>query len=134
MRTVMRPRYYCDYCNKGSGSPSAMRRHERGCTANANRVCGMCIRANKDVGFPVSPPRDELVAVMDSQGFEAMCRTANQCPACILSVLRTKNYVDEFNGLRVAGSDDGREDWSFSQAKRLWWESVSNAAYARDAA
>lgn len=42
MRTAMRPRYYCDHCNKGNGSPSAMRRHERGCTLNPQRVCGMC--------------------------------------------------------------------------------------------
>lgn len=38
MRTAMRPRYYCDHCNKGNGSPSAMRRHERGCSAASGQI------------------------------------------------------------------------------------------------
>lgn len=37
MKTRMRPRYYCDHCQKGSGSPSAMRRHEASCTLNPRR-------------------------------------------------------------------------------------------------
>lgn len=42
MKMVMRPRYYCDYCNKGNGSASAMKRHESGCTKNPERACKMC--------------------------------------------------------------------------------------------
>ena len=88
MRTVMRPRYYCDYCNKGNGSPSAMRRHERGCTLNPHRTCGMC-KMLADVGeSKPAPPRDELVRIMDTQGFASMCAAANDCPACILAAIR----------------------------------------------
>ena len=87
MRTAMRPRYYCDHCNKGNGSPSAMRRHERGCTLNPQRECGMCKMVADEVEGALS--RDELVRVMDEQGFKAMCEAANHCPACILAALRT---------------------------------------------
>ena len=59
MRMAMRPRYYCDHCKKVSGSPSAIRRHESGCTANPGRVCAM---HEKVTGGEVAPTRDELLA------------------------------------------------------------------------
>jgi hypothetical protein len=121
MRIVMRPRYYCDHCKKASGSPSAMRRHESGCTANPQRVCGMCKLLHDQFEEEAAPPRDELRRVLDSQGFKAMCEAANNCPACILSVIRTLNFMDDEQGPMVGGPADGRETWSFRTAKELWW-------------
>ena len=121
MRTAMRPRYYCDHCNKGNGSPSAMRRHERGCTANPDRVCGMCARLHEEGGDEPAPPAAELRKVLDAEGFAAMCKAANDCPACILAVLRPLNYCDDETGPGVAGPQDGRESWSYSKAKSDWW-------------
>ena len=60
MRTAMRPRYYCDHCNKGNGSPSAMRRHERGCTLNPQPA----ERVPLTVPHPGSP---EASAMIDSE-------------------------------------------------------------------
>lgn len=127
MRTAMRPRYYCDHCNKGNGSPSAMRRHERGCTLNPQRECGMCKMQHEDGGPEPAPSRDELVRIMDTQGFKAMCEAANDCPACILSALRTKNGCDPETGPYVAGPEDGRESWSYTQAKAQWWKDWNSA-------
>ena len=125
MRTAMRPRYYCDHCNKGNGSPSAMRRHERGCTLNPQRECGMC-KMQAD-SFEPAPPRDDLVRVMDERGFNAMCEAANNCPACILSALRTKNTKgDDERPPGVLGPEDGRESWSYTQAKQAWWTACNN--------
>ena len=133
MRTAMRPRYYCDHCNKGNGSPSAMRRHERGCTANPNRVCGMCAKLAEEGGPEPAPPRDELVKVMDAQGFTAMCEAANKCPACILAALRTKNTKgDAETPPGVLGPEDGRESWSYGKAKDAWWSEWNNAAFERE--
>lgn len=42
MRAMKRWRYYCDHCRKVGGSRSAMEKHERGCTANPARICGVC--------------------------------------------------------------------------------------------
>lgn len=124
----MRPRYYCDHCNKGSGSPSAMRRHERGCTANPQRVCGMCEKLAEEVGTPPAPPRDELVRIMDTEGFAAMCKAAEDCPACILSALRTKNFKgDAETPPGVLGPQDGRESWNYTQAKQAWWSEWNNS-------
>lgn len=122
MRTAMRPRYYCDHCNKGNGSPSAMRRHERGCTLNPQRVCGMCKMLADEGGPEPAPARDELVRILDADGFKAMCAAANDCPACILSALRTKNVFDDELGPMVSGPDDGRNGWNYKQAKEQWWK------------
>ncbi len=123
MRTEMRPRYYCDHCNKGNGSPSAMRRHEAGCTLNPHRVCGMCKLRNEQGGDEPAPPRDELLRILDANGFKVMCEAAHDCPACILAALRTKNRpADEDGPWSVSGPQDGRESWSYAAAKREWWD------------
>lgn len=124
----MRPRYYCDHCNKGNGSPSAMKRHERGCTMNPQRVCGMCAKLADDGGPEPAPPRDELVRVMDAEGFSAMCAAANDCPACILAALRTKNRMDDETGPYVSGPADGRSEWSYTKAKAEYWAANSDRA------
>jgi len=121
MRTAMRPRYYCDYCSKGNGSPSAMKRHESGCTLNPNRVCGMCRMMVNAKLAEWSPTRDELVRILDTEGFEAMRKSANNCPACILSALRTKNRFSDETGPYVDGPTDGRQLWDYAKAKKEFW-------------
>lgn len=133
MRMVMRPRYYCEHCNKANGSPSAMKRHERGCTNNQHRVCGMCRMLAEAGGPEPAPPRDELVKIMDTQGFKAMCEAANDCPACILSALRTKNFKgDAETPPCVLGPEDGREMWSYGKAKEEWWAEWNSSAQERE--
>lgn len=120
MITKMRPRYYCEHCGKGTGSPSYMRRHESGCTLNPNRDCGMC---RED--YQKTPA--ELLAILNAEGFKAMCQAANYCPACILSALRPLNVIDDELGPTVLGPQDGRQDWSYKKAKEEWWHEVNEA-------
>ena len=99
MRTAMRPRYYCDHCKRGSGSPSFMRRHEAGCTANPNRICGMCRLRDggagyMDAGLAAFASTEEPRAQM-----QALREAVEDCPACIFAVLRQSGamgaqYVD----------------------------------------
>ncbi len=133
MRTALRPRYYCDHCNKGNGSPSAMRRHERGCTLNPQRVCGMCAKLAEEGGPEQTCGTQELLAVLDAQGFKAMCLAANDCPACILAALRSRNVQDDENGgYYVPGPEDGRNEWSYAQAKKAWWDDWNSAQAERN--
>lgn len=83
-------------------------------------------------GDPPAPPRDELVRILDCSGFAEMCRAANDCPACILSALRTKNVMDDERGPIVLGPDDGRQEWQFKAAKKAWWDAWSSAAADRE--
>jgi hypothetical protein len=133
VKTKMRPRFYCDHCNKGSGSASAMKRHEKGCTKNPHRVCGMCALWKERGGDEPAPPRDELVRVLDAEGFDAMREAANLCPACILAAIRTKNVRDpETGSWSVAGPDDGRQSWRFDLAKKEWMEGMNEMDEMRD--
>jgi hypothetical protein len=132
MRTAMRPRYYCDHCNKGNGSPSAMRRHESGCTKNPNRVCRMCALV-EEMGGPAQRPMTELTAVLTASGFKAMCEAANDCPACILAVLRPLNSAGDWETPPgVAGPEDGRQEWSYRQAKDQWWKEYNDECARHD--
>lgn len=121
MRSALRTRYYCDHCGKGSGSPSYMRRHESGCTANPQRICGM----RRAAGLP-QVPASELTATLQAEGFAAMCAAANNCPACILSVLRPHS---DGPGV-VSGPNDGRQDWNFRIAHQEWWRNLNDARQA----
>lgn len=42
MKAVKRWRYYCDHCKKVSGARTSMEKHEKGCTLNPGRDCGIC--------------------------------------------------------------------------------------------
>ena len=117
MITKMRPRYYCEHCKKGSGSPSYMKRHEAACTLNPNRICRMHGRPTLS--------RDRLTEIMNAEGFPAMCKAADECPACILSVVRQLNSFGELGESIVIGPQDGRQEWSYAEAKKKWWEAVN---------
>jgi hypothetical protein len=59
MKAVKRWRYYCEHCKKVSGLRTAMEKHEKGCTLNPNRECGIC-------GFLCTggTPLSDLVALL----------------------------------------------------------------------
>jgi hypothetical protein len=105
VRKVKRWRYFCDHCKKSGGSAPHMLKHERGCTANPQRVCGVCSR----IGLSAAPLA-ELVALVKSVGkpehneyidyswwsldqtaFQALREKADNCPCCILAALRQGN-------------------------------------------
>lgn len=68
-----------------------MVRHESGCTNNPNRICKMCRMAREVHGATEGNPvlsLEELKLVFKNQGFEALCESVVDCPACILAVLR----------------------------------------------
>lgn len=99
MRTVMRPRYYCDYCRKVSGSKSAMATHELHCTANPRRSCRMCgstIEPYHFAGILTAPGN-----TMDDwkRKMSALREATEDCPCCILAAIR------------VSGVQQGQESW-----------------------
>ena len=48
MKTVKKNVYYCDFCNKKSLNGSHISKHEKHCTANPNRECGLC-KEDRDI-------------------------------------------------------------------------------------
>lgn len=110
MKTVLRPRYYCEYCKKSGGRKDIIAKHETGCTANPNRVCGCCRLAamkqpsidelrnalNEDAKeFGEYSPHDdgESVHLRNAPTLMALITPNDRlyCPACMLTVLRACN-------------------------------------------
>lgn len=98
-------RYYCDFCTVAKFTRPAMVRHERGCTANPARVCGMCDMAEQVNELPallvvfdgytetVDFTSDEAKRAHDAdfaERFAKLRELSRGCPACILAVLRQR--------------------------------------------
>jgi len=118
-------RYYCEYCKKSGCSAGHMVKHEKHCTMNPNRICRMCeiVSCNSAMKKPISIsilkklfPNPKEYVIEDEYGWisyldefgikveKAMIKLrefTNNCPACILAVLRQCGipvpFVKSFN-------------------------------------
>ena len=109
MKVKVKKVYYCDYCKKSGGSAGHMKRHERGCTKNPNRECGVCglvegtpqpleslIRLWQDAEeerYHAAPGKgyDFLTELLTNEANAVLPQVrdaANNCPACILASIR----------------------------------------------
>ena len=112
-------RYYCEYCKKRGGSGGHIKKHEKHCTLNPNRECGMC-ELRGESPYKMSDllnclPDPEPFKWIDEYGFcsypglnksveeamPALRRLVGECPACIMAALRQKGIpvpvVESFN-------------------------------------
>ena len=98
MRTKRVNRYYCDFCRKAGQSKYWISKHERGCTANPGRICGLCEHSENE-----QKPIAELVACIsaakDDCGIKDVSELSNHCPACTLAAIRQSGI------LKVEGGD-----------------------------
>lgn len=114
MKTIMRPRHYCDHCKKSGGRKDIIASHEASCTANPNRVCGCCrIAANKqptieqmrealsrDYVPPDVPIADDYDGpdIWSTHGDMKHLREVTKgCPACILAAFRQLGAAASFD-------------------------------------
>lgn len=135
MRKVMRPRYYCEHCRKGSGSAYHMKKHEAGCTLNPDRVCGMCRLVGHD-----QPDLKALMALLPSveqqkethdwgdsyrdieeQSVRALREASGDCPACMMAAIRQR-------GLPVPTATG----FNFTDDCKRVWKDFNNAQYERE--
>lgn len=114
MRAVKKWRYYCDFCSRAKMVKKATEKHERGCTLNPNRVCGLCARVNAE-----QKPIADLMAPLEDGNFDALKRLAEDCPACILAALR------QYNKPRPSDEQFWNE-WDFKAALAEFWNCENN--------
>lgn len=100
-------RHYCEYCKKAMSQRPAMEKHEKHCTLNLNRSCRMCdvIGEHNDIKTLLAMIPNQIITKENCvifeidydqvsneseilQAFREMKEKANNCPACILAVLR----------------------------------------------
>lgn len=113
MRERKVTRYYCDHCGMSKGTRPAMVRHERTCTLNPERACGLCDMAGESSDLPallaIFEGFTEEVDFSSDAALEAhkkdkaarvakLRELAQGCPACILAVARQcKLYLEGFD-------------------------------------
>ena len=145
MRQVKRWRYYCDFCKKSGGRKDAIVKHERGCTARPDRVCGLCEHCGElqpemivltefidsyckdlpryDNYADISAGHDELAVSGDKLDpmVEELDKLANNCPACMLAALRQAETETWSN-------------FSFKAELDEWWAEENSMAREREGA
>lgn len=123
MRSKKVWRYWCDFCSKGSCQKSSMVSHERGCTANPNRVCGLCAAAEleqKPIAELISAYRIDAGTDEQRRG-EYDCtvdpvellKARNRCPACALAASRQ------------SGIDGAWCNLNYKEAHAAFWAGVN---------
>ena len=132
MQEKLVKRYTCDFCRKKKYAKGAMAKHEKHCTLNPNRECGMCKIAGR-----ASPTPDELAGLiamfpLDKFDFSnsgqsillglwpTMADSLHDCPACIMAVLRQANIP-----IWLAG-----DWWKYTDACKKFWEGKSRPSNA----
>lgn len=123
-------RYKCDYCKKAGCSGGHIAKHERKCTANPNRVCGMCALVGEaqhtmaELFVPISTaiayfkPTPGEPEEIDVSGLRELTKG---CPACILAALRQ---------FRQAGAGVTRcADFDFKTECKTWLEQYRKSCY-----
>ena len=116
-------RYYCEYCKKANCCAPAMTKHEKRCTNNPNRDCGMCkmseleqpnlveliaiIKADLDIANVES---DEYTNIMNKV-IKKLRSATEGCPACMLAAIRQSGAYIVFN---------------FMAEKQAWWDQYNN--------
>lgn len=127
-------RYYCEFCKKGGQSASHISRHEKGCTANPNRVCGLCKEVGEDQA-PMSVLMDIMakaqITKSEEYGFlsatlhnekeiiKALEEATGNCPACMLAAIRQSKYAYLFN------------NFDFKQRQGDFWTCVNDSRNER---
>lgn len=131
MKTVLRKRYYCEFCKKAGGSAYHMRIHEERCTLNPKRKCGVCVMLTEEqptmaalrkpfAGIELT--KDEWGNVSFDTGAVDLAlaqvrEVSNNCPACIMAAIRQ-------SGIPVPAVSD----FNFTKEMRSVWSDINNAA------
>jgi hypothetical protein len=99
MKTKSVLRHYCEFCGKGSFKKPSMIAHEASCTLNSNRVCFLC---EQSFDLPAliaqavkASATDECwtLHLNDRLAFNAIYHNVENCPACMLSILRQSKVM-----------------------------------------
>ena len=121
-------RFYCDFCKKSGCSGGAIAKHEKSCTMNPNRVCGMC--AADQGRWPAEYPTVASLieaAKKDSESHKIdgdlewqvhdhkhLLEVSDGCPACMMA------------GIRQSGLDIGRFAFDYKQQHKEFWTRVND--------
>jgi hypothetical protein len=118
-------RYYCDFCKKGGCSGGHIAKHERGCTRNPDRVCGMCAKAKLEQ----KPTPMLLDALCTGEGVQAVLALSQGCPACVMAAIHALRKDEPLEYEPETGSSNHIE-FNYRDAAEKFWERYADVEYA----
>ena len=141
MKTEKKTRFRCtcDFCGKRNWSPSHMTRHEKGCTMNPNRKCGIC----GNYGNNPQIPMEDLLGAFDNArilpGFDGgfshldydydivarLHEMTDGCHACMLAAIR------QFCVKNNCNPEDSFPSFKYKELRGDFWNAVNEAALSR---
>lgn len=108
-----KPVYYCKHCKKYRLAKNAMEKHEKGCTLNPRRDCGMCEYGDGGMAFEDLLAKFPIVLtpewVIEGNTFGhdqwererikvfEQVKDETICPACRLAWIRQNNVSVEYD-------------------------------------
>lgn len=120
MRKVKRWRFYCDFCKKSGASGGHLAKHERGCTRNPTRECGLCKKAESE-----QRPTPELLAALKSGGVDAVLEIASGCPACVIAAIHALRKEEPLEYEPDTGYSN-HIDFDYALAAKRFWDDVNS--------
>jgi len=109
VKTKVKTVYYCEYCGRHRLTSYSIKEHEKHCTLNPHRVCGMCgcsdltpLLGKYRDRFRIEEEKGEL-GTMENEvqlkwiwtrgevTIEDIQDDVERCPACTLAILRLKS-------------------------------------------
>ena len=142
MKTVVKNVYYCDFCNKRSLSASHTKKHEKHCTKNPDRECGLC-KQNIDLKPLIEKysNRYEIVEhiskyegldfeniefkwIGEPVKYQQILNDVEGCPVCALAVVR-------LSGLSDCEVNRDEFDYPYVKELKIWWDE-ENSQHSED--
>lgn len=117
-------RYCCEFCKKSGCSASHIARHEKSCTANPDRHCGMCGHSGID-GFIAA------LGIGDEEGVERLRTVTDGCPACMLAGIR-QSKLQSPGGYDEDGPTGFSVPFDFRKEKEAWWAAANERERQRE--
>ena len=127
--------HYCEFCKKKGQRSDIIKKHERGCTNNPNRICGMCKLADEDTEqitpmeavklIDVTKIEDNEYSITVSCSIKRLQKETT-CPACILAALRYLSKVHSTS--EVSAWVNQEEKFVFKDEVASLWAEVNDAA------
>jgi DNA-directed RNA polymerase subunit RPC12/RpoP len=107
--------YICEHCGKKNYSASHMTKHEKHCTRNPDRVCGMCGRK----GIVKVKIKDYIFynnVAFDQIDTDKLADFLDRCPACTLATWR--DMVRQIKDENIFYHCDSE---FYKKLKNKWW-------------
>jgi hypothetical protein len=152
MKTVKKNVYYCEFCKKKGLSSAHISKHEKHCTNNPNRTCGLCerqsiselveefkkrfvveecedIRAEELTGATGVIMTAEVKWTGEPVTLQEILNAVDDCPVCVLSILRQCG----FNRYYFA-NDSGNNLFHYEYKKELeqYWKEKNAELYEKE--